>query len=159
MHRSLVIHRTLTRLQPFSVCLQRTVSWCDETGGTAAAFDFTLKGRWRMQWMTHGCCSLLCPCGGHVHIKLHSLAGRSRLHGCFELRCPTPSLVLCSTVSALFFFIALAFLLWFCRHPAGGHGAGGVLAAVRQPGPPAGRAGHVALSRRHLHRQPRHRCF
>ena len=23
---------------------QRTVSWCDQTGGTAAAFDFTLKG-------------------------------------------------------------------------------------------------------------------
>jgi alpha-amylase len=23
---------------------QRTVSWCDQTGGTSAAFDFTLKG-------------------------------------------------------------------------------------------------------------------
>ncbi len=23
---------------------QRTVNWCDDTGGTAAAFDFTLKG-------------------------------------------------------------------------------------------------------------------
>ena len=24
---------------------QRTVDWCDKTGGTAAAFDFTTKGR------------------------------------------------------------------------------------------------------------------
>ena len=23
---------------------QRTVNWCDQTGGTAAAFDFTSKG-------------------------------------------------------------------------------------------------------------------
>lgn len=23
---------------------QRTISWCDQTGGTSAAFDFTLKG-------------------------------------------------------------------------------------------------------------------
>ena len=23
---------------------QRTVNWCDQTGGTAAAFDFTTKG-------------------------------------------------------------------------------------------------------------------
>ncbi len=23
---------------------QRTVNWCDKTGGTAAAFDFTTKG-------------------------------------------------------------------------------------------------------------------
>ncbi len=29
---------------------QRTVNWCDTTGGTAAAFDFTTKGATRHSW-------------------------------------------------------------------------------------------------------------
>lgn len=31
---------------------QRTVNWCDQTGGTAAAFDFTSKGmRYHMHYL------------------------------------------------------------------------------------------------------------
>lgn len=32
---------------------QRTVNWCDRTGGTAAAFDFTTKGRSASQTISH----------------------------------------------------------------------------------------------------------
>ena len=44
-----------------------------------------------------------------------------------------------------------------CRRAAGGCGKAGVLALSGQPGQASRHAGHVALPRSHLHREPRHR--
>lgn len=56
---------------------QRTVSWCDQTGGTAAAFDFTLKGGFAaLSCTSHAC------------------------HATFRF-CPSESLILCRMDSNL----------------------------------------------------------
>lgn len=39
---------------------QRTVNWCDRTGGTSAAFDFTTKGG-QLRPETD-CCAAVLPC-------------------------------------------------------------------------------------------------
>jgi hypothetical protein len=106
---------------------QRTVSWCDQTGGTSAAFDFTLKG------------ARACDQGARHSCRL----SQATLQGLPPAQSPVTAMAGRTTV-----------LCVTCRHPAGGDGAGGVLAAVRQPGAAARRPGHVALPLRHLHRQP-----
>lgn len=40
----LLILSATALLPPQDSHRQRTVNWCDQTGGTAAAFDFTTKG-------------------------------------------------------------------------------------------------------------------
>ncbi len=54
---------------------QRTVNWCDTTGGTAAAFDFTTKGALACFTALDPCKQLTCP--GHMHACVAAAAAPS----------------------------------------------------------------------------------
>ena len=57
---------------------QRTVNWCDKTGGTAAAFDFTTKGAaCSLSWSHHITSHLISHLLGHANLGLDPLVLRS----------------------------------------------------------------------------------